>query len=42
MPELGQQQTQAARRVQPLQKSSSSGQSSVTPPPRADSVDEVQ
>lgn len=40
MPEAGQ---QTARRVQPLQKSSAdSGSSTVTPPPRADSVDEVQ
>ncbi|KAL4457396.1 hypothetical protein ABPG75_012261 [Micractinium tetrahymenae] len=33
---------QTARRVQPLQKSSGEQQGGVVPPPRADSVDEVQ
>lgn len=33
---------QQGRRVQPLQKSSSSQQSAVQPPPLAESVDEVQ
>lgn len=33
---------QTTRRVQPLQKSSGEQQGSVVPPPRADSVDEVQ
>ncbi|KAI3436424.1 hypothetical protein D9Q98_005841 [Chlorella vulgaris] len=33
---------QQARRVQPLEKSSSSSQNAVQPPPRAESVDEME
>lgn len=31
-----------ARRVQPLRKSSSSSEQGISPPPRAESVDELQ